>query len=197
MRQKRFKNGVTNMKLVKCFLILVLTYASLASASQLPKESVYQFDSTWLDQNSRATELSSLHGKARLVAFVYTYCEHTCPLIIAEIKQVLRALPEDLQKQVPVTLITLDPKRDLPKQMKSYLQARNLDENQWKMLTGDESDVRILSNLFDVQYRAMSKDDLEHSNIITLIDAEGVIQLQLRGLDEDKREIVEQISEMY
>jgi protein SCO1/2 len=185
--------GETLMKTMRSTFIILFLCSSLSFAAQLPSESVYQYDSTWFDQNNQANELSELKGEARLVAFVYTYCEHTCPLIIAQIKEVLQALPEPLSNRMPVTLITLDPTRDTPEQMKAYMLKNYLDEKQWTMLAGDEIDVRVLSNLFNVKYKAMSKDELAHSNMITLLDAEGVIRFQLKGLNEDKSKIVSHI----
>ncbi len=181
------------MKTVKSIFALVFICASTLSATDLPNDSVYQYDSTWLNQNEQVVEITELKGEARLVAFVYTYCEHTCPLIIAEIKQVLKALPHNASTHLPVTLITLDPVRDTSDQMKAYMTKNHLDEQQWTMLTGDESDIRVLSNLFDVKYKAMSMNELAHSNMITLLDAEGTIRYQLKGLNENKSKLVSQI----
>ena len=163
------------------------------SADHATGKSVYQFDSTWYDQNNRKIELAALAGNVQLVAFVYTYCEHTCPLIIAQIKSVLDTLPEKPVKLLKVTLITLDPQRDTPAQMKSYMQKHKLNEDLWTMLAGDPGDVRVLSNLFGVKYKPMQKRELAHSNMITLLDRTGVIQFQLKGLNTDKSELVKRI----
>lgn len=181
------------MTVLRFVLLILIVYSPLSLADELPSNSVYQYDSSWLDQNRQENSLPDLGGEARLVAFVYTYCEHTCPIIITEIKEILQALPDNLGKRTPVTLITLDPVRDTPDQMKEYMEKNNLDEKQWSMLAGDESDVRVLSNLFEVKYKAMSKNELAHSNMITLLNSEGVIQLQLKGLNESKEDIVRQI----
>jgi len=94
---------------------------------------------------------------------------------------------------MPVTLITLDPVRDTPDQMKAYLLKNSLNEKQWEILTDNKEDIRVLSNLFGVKYKAMSKDELAHSNVITLLDADGVILSQLRGLNEDKKSLIDKI----
>ena len=166
-------------------------------ANQLPASSVYHFDSVWIDQNSQTRDIVELRGEPRLMAFIYTYCEHTCPLIISKIKDVLHSLPEALATQMPVTLITLDPVRDTPDQMKAYLLKNNLDEKQWEILTGNKDDIRVLSNLLGVKYKAMSKDELAHSNMITLIDADGVILSQLKGLNEHKDILVSKIMSLF
>ncbi len=75
---------------------------------------------------------------------------------------------------------------DTPTKMKAHMELVKLDEKQSTMLTGDENDVRVLSNLFNVRYRAMSKDDLAHSNMLTLLNAQGVVKYKSKGPNQDK-----------
>lgn len=58
------------------------------------------------------------------------------------------------------------------------------------MLNGDPDDVRVLSNMFNVKYKPMQNDELAHSNMITLLDNEGVIRYQLKGMGEDFEKII-------
>lgn len=191
--QSSTKNKTIQVRIIKVVLFLISLHAPLTIASQLPDHSVYQYQSTWLNQNNQAGNFIELQGKPRLVAFIYTYCEHTCPYIIAKIQTILTNLPASLEQNMQVTLITLDPKRDTTDQLKSYLLQHRLDESQWTMLTGHEDDVRVLSNLFGVKYKAMAKDELAHSNLITLIDTDGIIQYQMKGLGEPTDIIREKI----
>lgn len=179
------KNIVT---LILCLLPLLCT------AESIEPQSVYQFESIWLNQNAESVELSVLRGTPQLVAFVYTYCEHTCPLIIEKIKQLIDALPEKSKAAIHVTLISLDPKRDQPSQLKSYMNRKSLSERQWTMLNGDPDDVRVLSNMFNVKYKPMQNDELAHSNIITLLDNEGIIRYQLKGMGEGFEKIIKAVN---
>lgn len=189
--------GDKKIKRIIGFLVFVLLSLHNVLASDLPSTSVYQFESLWMDQNRLPIELVDLAGRPQLVAFVYTYCEHTCPLIISRIKKLLASLPDGLKSRVDVTLITLDPHRDTPEQMRNYMEINNLPHTQWTMLTGSADDIRILSNLFGVKYKAMSRDELAHSNMITLLDSFGVIQSQLKGLNENNNDLLKNIVEMF
>jgi protein SCO1 len=191
------KNKTIRASIIKMVFFSICLYASPGIASGLPDTSVYQYESIWLNQDNQEINLTTLQGKPRLIAFIYTYCEHTCPYIIAQIQTVLKNLPESLVESMQVTLITLDPKRDTPAQLKSYLLQHNLDESQWSMLTGHEDDVRVFSNLFSVKYKAMAKDELAHSNMITLLDADGVIRHQMKGFGEPVSIIVDKIKTIY
>ncbi|MFT5609197.1 MAG: hypothetical protein ACI9PZ_003016 [Parvicella sp.] len=44
-------------------------------------------------------------------------------------------------------------------------------------------DVLALAALFDVRYKPMGESDIAHSNVVTLVDKEGVICNQLRAWD--------------
>lgn len=180
------------------FRIIIMVYLCLFSSvsigDEVTKDSVYQLDSPWLNQNAEEITLNTLQGSPQLVSFVYTYCEHTCPLIIAQLKLLLRDLPEKDKENLKVTLISLDPERDQPKQLKAYMEKHHLDDKQWTMLNGHPDDVRMLSNLFNVRYKPMQDDQLAHSNMITLLDQQGVIQYQLKGLNQSKQDMVAKIS---
>jgi len=156
-----------------------------ASAEGLPDRSVYQFESSWVNQNASPVALPELAGHIQLVAFVYSYCEHTCPTIIATIKQVEKALSEQAEEQFRVTLVSLDPERDTPERLKAYMEKQSLDEGHWQFLHGDADDVRALSALFGVRYKPMGVSDIAHSNMLTILDQQGVIVYQMKGLGEN------------
>lgn len=179
---------------MKYILSLCLLFSvHIANSTELNNNSVYLTDAIWHTQNNVQIKLQSLHGEPQLIAFVYTYCEHTCPLIIANIQQVLKSLPENKRSTQKVTLISLDPKRDTPEQLKKYMLKKELNEKQWTLLSGDPDDLRILANIFNVKYKPMQNDELAHSNTITLLDKEGVIAFQLKGLYEDKQKLINAI----
>ena len=175
---------------VVAFVLLVSPSTTLLAQTDLPDHSVYHLDSVWRDQTGATFELSELKGKVRLVAFVYTYCEHTCPAIVAMLKTVLEELPEQAHDQVAVTLVTLDPQRDTVERVNDYLVSRGLENNGWQMLVGNADDVLSLAALFDVRYKPMGESDIAHSNVISVVDQLGVVRGQLRGLGQDRTEFL-------
>ena len=185
----------TRLKTV--FLIGLLSSLSVnsswAAEEELPDDSVYHIDSTWLDQHGESFNISQLQGSVRLVAFVYTYCEHTCPVIITRIKSIVKALSKNTQNKTIVTLVTLDPERDTVERVREYMRIKDLDSKGWQILVGTPDDVLELSALFDVRYKPMGESDIAHSNVITLVDQQGVIRKQLRGLKENTEEMVKLI----
>ena len=187
------------------FLVSIATLLTLsnfsfadttATGKALPDNSVYHIESSWQDQHGEAFSITELQGSVRLVAFVYTYCEHTCPIIISRIKSILRTLSEDAKKNTIVTLVTLDPERDTVERVKEYMKIKDLDDQGWQILVGSPDDVLELSALFDVRYKPMGESDIAHSNVITLLDKQGVIRLQLRTLSESTQKLTELIEQL-
>ena len=85
------------------------------------------------------------------------------------------------------TLVSLDPARDRPEVLKRYMLEHDLDENLWTMLNGDPDDVLELSALLGVRYKPMDSEskDIAHSNMITVLDRQGRIHYQMKGLNQD------------
>ena len=70
------------------------------------------------------------------------------------------------------------------------MQEKQLDKNGWLVLVGQEDDVLTLSALFDVHYKPMGESDIALSNTITLLDQQGVIKYQLKGISESTDKMV-------
>ena len=179
---------------MKLFSFLFLCLVSCFSiATDLVDESVYQIESSWIDQSNRQIEIGELHGKIQIVAFIYTYCEHTCPTIISKLKQIKQKIPAENKDDVRVTLISLDPERDTPEILKLYMKKHNLNEKHWIMLNGSPDDVLELAALFGVRYKPMGESDIAHSNMISILDKEGVLRYQMKGLNRETNEVIKAI----
>ena len=178
-------------------LLPSITKADSDGANQtLPDTSIYHIESSWRDQHGETFNITELKGEVRLVAFVYTYCEHTCPIIITRIRSIVNALSKDAKQKTIVTLVTLDPKRDTVERVKQYMIDKDLDDQNWQILVGAADDVLTLSALFDVRYKPMGESDIAHSNAITLVDKQGVVRMQLRTLSQSAEKMVKLIEEL-
>lgn len=121
-------------------------------------------------------QLSDIHGKVGVIFFGFTYCPDVCPTTMLEIQRLLTSLGEDASK-VQVLFISVDPKRDTPDKLESYVNYFNKDIIG---LTGSMEDIgRVLE-----QYRAtvsFSGDTagdsytVEHNANLFLIDKQGQV----------------------
>lgn len=133
--------------------------------------------------------LADLRGDVVVLAMVYTSCTMTCPLLTNEMLAVQRALPPAIRGRVRFVLASFDPARDSVAMLYAYVKKMSLDER-WLALRASAADVRQLAVLLGVRYRALPNGDFEHSNIINVLDADGVRQFQSERVPVDRPALV-------
>jgi protein SCO1/2 len=152
--------------------------APIAPAANAPSAaasdfSVYELEAPWRDQEGRDRVLASLRGRTQVVAMVYTSCTHTCPAIVAEMKRLEAALDSAERTRTGFVLVSLDPERDDPAQLKAFATSMRLPSDAWTLLAGDDDAVRELAALLGIRYRAEADAQISHSNTYLVLDAEG------------------------
>jgi protein SCO1 len=65
--------------------------------------------------------------------------------------------------------------------------------DQWLFLQGNTSSVQEFANVLAVKYARISPQDFSHSNIISVFDKGGVMQLQIEGLGVDYTPLIEKV----
>lgn len=180
------------------WLVATLLLSAVSFAGELPDNSIYHVGSSWLDQDNQSFPIDELQGKIQVVAFVYTYCEHSCPIILAKLKALKSLLPEGHSKQVQFLLISLDPERDTPSVLKNYMQDKELEKDEWRLLSGSSDDVLELAALVGVKYKPMDPEgkDIAHSNMITVLDKKGRLHYQMKGLNESVNDVEKAIGQL-
>ncbi len=76
-------------------------------------------------------------GRLTLLYFGYTYCPDICPVQLAQIAAVLDQLP-DVRRNTTVVFVTVDPERDTPEVIRSFLDKFDTD---FIGLTGTASQI--------------------------------------------------------
>lgn len=146
--------------------------------------SIYGLSSAWRDQTGAELRLPDLAGRPRIVAFVYTSCHTTCPLILRDLKAVEAAMPAARRDDVGFVLVSLDPERDTPGRLAAWAADAGLDPSRWTLLSGTDDAVRELAVTLGVSYQALPDGEVAHTNAITVLDDEGVVVHQRSGLEE-------------
>lgn len=132
------------------------------------------------DQYGQPFRLSDQRGKLVLIFFGYTNCPDVCPSTLVQFRQVRTQLDAQAER-VRFVFITVDPGRDTPERMKTYLGA--IDRN-IAGLSGSQADLEAIWRDYGV-YRqpqpGSSTDDyldlIEHSAGVYLLDAQGNLRL--------------------
>ena len=61
---------------------------------------------------------------------------------------------------------------------------------------GSEQVVRTLSVLLNVQFEKDADGNFSHSNLISVLDKDGILSFQKEGLEADHTETVDKINEL-
>lgn len=120
------------------------------------------------DQNERPAGLAQLRNAPTLVFFGFSNCPDVCPTTLALLANVRRATT---LKPLRVVLITVDPDRDSPQQLKRYLTGF---DPEFIGLTGASSEIENLTKSFAA---AAGRQELpggdytmDHSATVYLLD---------------------------
>jgi len=85
-----------------------------------------------------------IKGKAVAVNLIYTHCTASCPLETAKMAQVQKLLGDRVGKDIFFYSISIDPKRDTPETLKTYMQRYHIGPG-WQFLTGKEEDIKLVA----------------------------------------------------
>jgi protein SCO1/2 len=150
------------------------------SPSPVSDYSLYELPGAWRNQRGDTLRLSALAGQVRVIAMVYTSCQATCPLIVADLKRIESAVASN--PTVGFVLVSLDPWRDTPGRLAQWAAATGLDPARWTLLSGSDDRVRELAASLDVRYQAQRGGEIAHTNGFTVLDREGRIAHQQAGI---------------
>jgi protein SCO1/2 len=127
------------------------------------------------DQNGIVRHASDFRGKYVLVYFGYTFCPDVCPTTLANEADALTRLGAKSSGVVPL-FITVDPARDTPKALKTYLAAFGPS---FVGLTGAPADIATVAHEYRVYYgkRALKGGGyaMDHSGEVYLLGPDGTL----------------------
>ena len=117
-------------------------------------------------------------------------------MIVLDMQTIEKALPEQVREQVRFALISFDPERDSPAQLKRFESTHGLDAKHWTLLTGSDNSVRMLAAVLGIRYMKVPSGEFSHSSVITVLDSQGNIRHQQTGLRKDPSEVVSVFSSL-
>ena len=128
---------------------------------------------TLIDQDGKPRSSRGFAGKYMLIYFGYTYCPDVCPTTLALMGDAIGRLGPKGAQVVPV-FITVDPERDTPAQLKSYLKSFGPN---FVGFTGDVKSVAKVAADYRVYFRKHPLDGggygMDHSSVIYLMGPDG------------------------
>lgn len=126
-----------------------------------------------VDQNSKPFTDADLKGKWNLVFFGYTHCPDVCPTALNDLSLALGQLGPK-EKDVGIVFISVDPDRDTPAVLKSYVESFG---GPIEGLTGTPQQVAQAAKDYKVYYAKHPLPgggyDMDHSALIYIMDPQG------------------------
>lgn len=147
----------------------------------LPRErALPQFE--LIDQDGQPFTKGSLQGRWHILFFGFTACPDICPTTLSDMRRVFGLLPVDARKQLQLVLISADPARDTPQQLKNYLSYYRAG---FIGLTGDMDQLQALSRALGLPFvpAGDTRGDysVSHSGNLALVAPDGSLRGHLRA----------------
>ncbi len=136
-------------------------------------------DFALIDQAGQPFHFSKLDGKVRLVSFIFTTCNGTCPATthrLAQVRQELKSRGLLDGDGVHFVSITLDPERDTPEALVQFRKLYDIDSADWNFLTGPPADVHKVIDAWGMWVRPAANGQLDHPSRIFLVDSQSRVR---------------------
>ncbi len=190
-----------------CFL-LALCFAAPAAAQQTPQQVVQSvrfdqrlneqvpLDARFRDEQGNMAPLSSyFQGKPVVLALVYYDCPMLCTLTLNGMLKSMRALKFNAGEEYTVLTVSFDPREgaNLAREkqqlyVKQY--GRPISAEGWRFLTGEEKDIRRLTDSVGFQYTYDTETkQFAHASGLVVLTPEGKISRYLYGLEYSARDL--------
>ena len=113
-------------------------------------------------------------GKLTLIYFGYSYCPDVCPTELQKMGAAMDLLGKDGEQVVPI-FITVDPERDTPAEIKTYVANFH---PRMVGLTGSPEQIKAAARAWRVYYKkvddpAATQYTMDHSSIVYLMDRQN------------------------
>ncbi|MDX8479485.1 SCO family protein [Mesorhizobium sp. VK24D] len=125
------------------------------------------------DEKGAPITEAALRGHPSLVFFGYTNCPDVCPTTLFEMAGWLKTLGDD-GKNLRGYFVTVDPERDTPEVMKTYVSSLS---DRITGITGDPDKVHAMAKAFGIYFRKVETGDgnysMDHTASVLLLNAKG------------------------
>lgn len=140
--------------------------------------------SNLVDHNENVLTSSALNHHWSFVFFGFTNCPDVCPATLTQLVQINRAIRQqlDIEKNVKVFFVSVDPGRDSTKHLASYIKYF---DPEFIGLSGSEEDIVAFEQQMGAYHHLGDKNStgyysVQHSADIFLIDPSGRLIAKFR-----------------
>ncbi|MFZ5560023.1 MAG: SCO family protein [Pseudomonadota bacterium] len=192
--QKKIAFALGGALLLALAVLLALQWQARRQAlAELPVNTRMGGDFLLPSTLGQPLDTRTLRGKPVLLNFGFTTCPDVCPMVLARLRQVVKALGADA-RGVQVVFVSFDPARDTLPVIRAYLQHF---DPAFVGATGSEVQVATTAARYGVVYLKEDSGSaagygFAHSDYIYLLDSEGRVR-KLYGGEAKTAEIVNDV----
>jgi protein SCO1/2 len=128
------------------------------------------------DFDGRPRQLADYRGRVLVIFFGFVRCPDACPAELFKLALAMKRLGP-LSEHVQVLFVTLDPERDTPQVLKSYVTAF---DPRFVGLSGSTAEIDRAAMSFYVEYARVGRGadySIDHSTSTFVLDAHGRLRL--------------------
>ena len=141
------------------------------------------------DASGRVFSLASLKGKSVILTDFFTSCDMICPMTTANMRNIGDAIASaGLSTKFVVLELSVDPQRDTVSRIRAYQNLFGQAKPSWTIATGSKAGLKALWAYFGVYAKNVPNADgeavdwqtgkrlaydVEHANVVLLIDPQG------------------------
>jgi protein SCO1/2 len=145
-------------------LQLVEGFAGAQRPPQIPPD-----DFSLHDQDGRLVRLRDYAGRVVILAFLYSTCQDTCPLIAQQIRGAL----DQLGRPVPALAVSVDPTADTPLNARRFLFKQSV-AGRLRFLLGSRAELAPIWRGYFVKPQSPgSSSRSDHTVDVVLVDKAG------------------------
>jgi len=151
-----------------------------------------------VDQSGQPFTAQALRGRWHILFFGFTTCPDICPTTLSDMRRLFSQLTPAARERLQLILVTADPARDTPEQLKTYLSYYRSD---FAGVTGEMDQLQRLSKALGLPFVPASQTEgdysVAHSSNLALVAPDGTLRghirapLKLEGLKKALPEIIE------
>jgi protein SCO1 len=154
-----------------------------------------------VDHKNQPFTEQNLQGKWSLFFFGYTHCPDVCPTTLAILNNAVQKLAKspDIYQQIQIIFVSVDPNRDKPENLASYVEYFNPS---FIGATGSNADVQNLLQQVSLPYALVPPSEqakpnylVDHSSTLILINPDGM-QFAFFGSPHEAKKIANDLFQM-
>ena len=149
-----------------------------------------------VNQDGESVNFQSYLGKPQLIYFGFGYCPDVCPTSLQKMGIAMNMIGADADKIQPM-LFSIDPERDTPESLKTYITANGFPKN-LVALTGSQEQVdaaikayRVFAKRVDDPQSA-AQYTMDHASLFYLMDKDGQF-VDVMGHDTSPNQMAERL----